>query len=372
VDGSFLAPDLFGCGINRYLVSLLREWERITAGTPMRTQVLIDSTESIERTGIVQRPGFEMVPCSLMQSRRIWQRLMLMETAQRLNSDLVFMPVPGTVYFKRAKLVITIHDLIPLVFPNEIPGREWRRLQNGYTDALRKADLILTDSHYSKADMIARFGLPAEKVVVAHLGFDSQVFKPARSAGPDPRLGSRYGISREYLLHVGYWQPRKNLERLVRAYRLLRDRRPDFSTQLVLCGRRDAGSELDELARQPALQGDVILTGSVPDADLAALYQNAAGFAMPSLYEGFGLPPLEAMACGIPVMSSDRSSLPEVLGDAAIYFNPESVEDIASALERLCSDSDLRTQLVRRGLERVKQFSWENCARVTLAALQSV
>jgi glycosyltransferase involved in cell wall biosynthesis len=372
VDGVFLGREYLGSGINRYLLNLLRELETITAGTSHRMQILVESVESVGQDGLIQRAGFELVPCALMHSRRIWHPLMLGETARRLNSDVVFMPSPGAIGFKPVKLAVTIHDLIPLLFADELGAQGWRQMQRQYLSALRKADLIVTDSEYSKTDMVARFGFPAERIVVARLGLDSKMFRPMPANERLHRLLSRYGIYRSYLLHVGYWQPRKNLERLVRAYDLLRHRAPDFSFQLVLCGRRHLSDCLDRLVNELSLDGSVVLTGPVSDDDLTMLYQGASGFAMPSLYEGFGLPPLEAMACGVPVMSSDRSSLPEVVGDAALYFNPESVEEIAAAMERLCGDSALREQLVKRGLERVKQFSWEECARATLAALESL
>jgi glycosyltransferase involved in cell wall biosynthesis len=183
----------------------------------------------------------------------------------------------------------------------------------------------------------------------------------------------RYGINRPYILHVGNMEPRKNVVRLVKAYGALLKRRRQLDLQLLLCGGQNWGcKELNRMLHEPGLQGCVILAGMVPNCDLPLLYRGAAGFAMPSLYEGFGLPVLEAMASGIPVMSSNRSSLPEVAGDAALYFDPESVEDMSLAMERLVTDAALRQQLVARGNERVKQFSWEACARATLTALSSL
>jgi glycosyltransferase involved in cell wall biosynthesis len=372
VDGLFLGQQYLGCGINRYCVNLLRYWEQLTAGTSIRTQVLVESARVAEHYGWTGRPGFDFIRCSALRSRRRWNRIWVVEAARRLKAELLFMPSPEHIYFKRMKLAVTIHDLIPLVFSQEAKGRQWDLLRAGYLSCLHRADLILTDSEWSKRDMVERFGVPSNRIVIAYLGFDSRMFNTLQpGTPPDQDLLRRYGIDRPYLLHVGSWQPRKNLHRLIRAFRLWEQRARDSSLQLVLCGvRAPRIDRLDELIQELSLDGRVIMTGRVADSELVKLYQQALGFAMPSLYEGFGLPPLEAMACGVPVMSSNRSSLPEVLSDAALYFDPESEDEIASAIEKLCSDSALRTRLVSSGLGRVKQFSWEACARATLAAIQ--
>jgi glycosyltransferase involved in cell wall biosynthesis len=308
-----------------------------------------------------------------MRRTRIWHRIGIMKAAGRLKTDVVLMPSPGRLYFKRRKLVVTIHDLIPLLFSGDYDPSGWREMQRAYLWSMHNADLVLTDSECSKADMVGRFGVPYDRVRVVHLGFDSLLFKPERAGVRPQQQLQRYGIDRPYLLHVGRWQPRKNIDRLIRAYHLLNERRRDLCFQLVLCGPRYPElDKLDELVRELAAGDTIILTGAVPDEDLALLYRQASGFAMPSLYEGFGLPPLEAMASGIPVMSSNRSSLPEILGEAAIYFDPESIEEIASAMERLISDTVLQSQLVERGLAHVKQFSWEKCARKTFAAVSTL
>ena len=385
--------------MNRYCVNLLRHWQEMTAGMPLRTHLMVDSPDTGERHGLRGRAGFDLMPCPALRSkngwdgsrlaaaaRRLgvdtflmpgrggWDRLRFMEAARRLKPDLLFMPSPERVYFKSAKLAVVIHDLIPLIFPGESGKRLGGWWRGNFLSCLRKADLIITSSEYSKGDMTVRFGVPESKVAVIPLGFDSRLFNPApagQSSGKGLLAG--YGIDRPYLIHVGAWQPRKNLDRLIRAFRLLERGRSDQSFQLVLCGmRHPAADKLDELVRSLALDGRVILTGLVPDSDLAELYRGAIAFVMPSLYEGFGLPVLEAMACGVPVISSDRSSLPEVMGDAAVYFDPESEEDIATAAERVTSDTALRGELIQRGLARVKQFSWEACTRATLGALRSM
>jgi glycosyltransferase involved in cell wall biosynthesis len=186
------------------------------------------------------------------------------------------------------------------------------------------------------------------------------------------RVRTKYGIQGDYILSVGTLQPRKNLPRLIEAFIEAR-KRPGFDCRLVLVGKKGWGP--DEAKALPAgvlQRKDVIFTGYVEDEDLPALYSGSMAFAYPSLYEGFGLPVLEAMACGTPVLTSQVSSLPEVCGDAAVYVHPLRTEEICRALLALGSDKDLRKALQARGLLRAQKFSWRESARKTLAVYESV
>jgi len=374
IDGSLASHRYKGTGVHRYLVNLLAEIELATRGAnQVRVKVLVPSVADANPALPAQRPGFEFVSFPAMRIRPLWKLGQLFAvTARRLRADVAFLPFPAPVYLKTTRLAVTIHDLIPLLFSDQYGSPSGLFLQHCFRTSLARADLILTDSQHSKVDMVTRFGVSSDRVVVAYNGFDSQTFN-AGAASPTERdeLLGRYGIRRPYTLHVGRLEPRKNLARLVEACRLLNDRGLDF--QLVLCGPQGPGSEnLLAMIRRPEFEGRVICTGAVPDQDLAVLYQEASCCAMPSLYEGFGLPVLEAMASGCPVVSSNRSSLPEITGEAALYFNPESVEEMSTVLEILLTDSAVRENLVTRGLERARQFSWEKCARTTLAALEAL
>ncbi|HEY6293716.1 MAG TPA: glycosyltransferase family 1 protein [Terriglobia bacterium] len=309
-----------------------------------------------------------------MRFNRAWMYGLVNSLTARIRTGTLFIPLPVAIHLKPRRLAVTIHDIIPLVFAEQYRSLRQRFFLDAYTLSMRKADLIFTDSQCSKADMVSRFRVPPEKIVVAYLGFDSDLFKPGPvNPSESQDILRQRGITKPYVLHVGRGDPRKNLVRLVRAYDLLIARRKDLDFQLVLSGPLGWGYEpLLQLLTKPTLQGRVILTGSVPDHELKVLHIRAACFAMPSLYEGFGLPSLEAMASGIPLMSSNRSSLPEIAGDAALYFDPESVEEMSVVMERLLTDSAIREQLAARGLEHAKQFSWEACARTTLAALKAL
>jgi len=209
-------------------------------------------------------------------------------------------------------------------------------------------------------------------VHVVYLGRD-EALAPVRDPAELARVRARYGIGERYLLYVGTLQPRKNLARLVDAFTRLAGDPALTGVQLVLAGK--PGWLADDLAPRVArlgLAGRVLFPGYIADADLPALLSGALAFAFPSLYEGFGIPVLEAQSCGVPVMTSNNSSLPEVAGDAALLVDPHDVDAIAEAMRRLVTDDALRAELVRRGFENVKRFSWEKCARETLAVLEGV
>ncbi|MGI0133425.1 MAG: glycosyltransferase family 4 protein, partial [Candidatus Micrarchaeaceae archaeon] len=304
IDGSFLTRRYFGCGANRYFINLLRHMERqIAESDGVKFRVLLPSKRDATGQGIGQQNGFELVTCPAMRLRKLWRfGLWQYLPSIRMKSDAVFLPFPAPMYFKSLRLAVTVHDIIPLVFPDRFRTLRGRIMQYSYLSSLRRADLVFTDSNYSKMDMVSRCGVPAGRIVVAHLGFDSGLFSPAPV---DPiesrRILCRHGIDQPYILHVGFMEPRKNLVRLVRAYRSLLRLRKTSSFQLVLVGHIGWGfQDLLRLLEEPDLRGRVILAGTVTDDELAVLYKASAGLVMPSLYEGFGLPPLEAMASGVP------------------------------------------------------------------------
>jgi glycosyltransferase involved in cell wall biosynthesis len=375
VDGLFLYEHFQGSGINRYLSSLLSEIELATRGRPaLQTVVLVHPATAANRHALISRPGFELRPFALMRFRRAWRLGAAVPLMRKLGARILFLPSPVPVHFKPDRLAVTVHDVIPLLYPSSQPCPYGAFLWHAYFSSLRRADLIFTDSEHSKSDMVGRFEVPPDKIVVTYLGYDSNLFnaQPLDSLHKEKTL-KRYGITQPYVLHVGTTERRKNLVRLARAYQLLCERRKSFSFQLVLCGRIAPDSEdLQRAVSGHKDQGRVAILNRVPDDDLSILYKSAAGFAMPSIYEGFGLPLLEAMASGVPVMSSNRSSLPEIGGDAVLYFNPESVEEISHAMERLLSDTTLRKELTQRGLQRAQRFSWQSCARITLGALKNL
>jgi glycosyltransferase involved in cell wall biosynthesis len=370
VDGLFLSDGFRGVGFNRYLTAILSRVGLEAAENPLDLILLVRSLKEVAYLGVLPA-GLKLVPFPAMRKVRLWRTGIFLYATKLIKSDALFLPYPMPVYVKPKRLAITIHDLIPLLFPQFY--RSERLLTHSYTSSIDQADLILTDSEQSKADMMLR-GVPGDKIRVAPLGFDSNLFYPrADDPAYSQEVLRRYGVRRPYLLHVGQRMPHKNVERLVEAFGHLSRTRRDFGCQLVLAGGQLwETQELMDLAGERTIFERIVLTGRIPDSHLALLYRQAALFVMPSLYEGFGLPLLEAMACGVPTISSNRSSLPEVGGEATVYFNPESAEEMAGAVEQVLTDSDLREKLVELGLSRAKQFSWDDCARKTLAALREL
>jgi glycosyltransferase involved in cell wall biosynthesis len=260
--------------------------------------------------------------------------------------------------------VVTIHDVLFETHPHLFEGAFSRRSTALIRRSARKASLVLTVSEFSRGEILAQYGLSSEKVVVTPNGVDREVFHPET---PIPSgLRDRYGLTSPFVLSVGRIEPRKNLVRLIRAFAKARTRLArDLS--LAIAGRNDFRSRavVEEAEREGAA---VKLLGAVPDRDLPALYRLSEALLYPSLAEGFGIPVLEAMACGTPVLASPRGALPEVGGDAVLWVEPEDEAAIEAGIERILTDTELRKRLSTAGPARARLFDWDETARRTLAA----
>jgi glycosyltransferase involved in cell wall biosynthesis len=272
--------------------------------------------------------------------------------------------------FRRARTVFTLHDLIFRFFPEyHLPlNRAFLALM--MPRFLRRADAVIAVSECTKRDAVRLYHLPPEKITVVYEGVN-----PALRLESDPvriaQARARYAHGQPFILYLGTIEPRKNIAVLIDAVRALRAR--GLPHRLLIAGRKGwlYQPTLDHVART-GMSDAVDFLDYVPDAELPALFAACDAFVFPSLYEGFGLPPLEAMACGAPVVCSNTSSLPEVVGDAALLINPRDVGEIANAIERVITDSTLRDSLRAKGLAQSKKFSWERAAHETLAVYKSV
>ncbi|ANJ67605.1 hypothetical protein A9404_09600 [Halothiobacillus diazotrophicus] len=324
---------------------------------------------SSQTAGLGQRlaPWLRRIPGAydLRQRRRNWAAARILPAYAKtgyIYHEPNFIPVryPG-------KQVITVHDLSHVHQPAFHPPARVAYLNARLGPAMSRADVILTDSHFVAEEIQSVYGVPEERVYVAHLGV-SPDFRP-RTA--DETASTRAGFQlrdRGFVLSVATLEPRKNLIRLIDAYaRLPSTLRSAYP--LVLVG-GVGWQNADLLTRVQAMEsaGELIRTGYLPQAQVLDLYASAAIFAYPSLYEGFGLPVLEAFASGTPVLTSNVASLPEVSGGAAIEVDPHSIQDIADGLHRLLEDSALRVRIVQQGLDRAQLFSWTRCAEQTLDA----
>jgi glycosyltransferase involved in cell wall biosynthesis len=265
--------------------------------------------------------------------------------------------------------VLTVHDMIFKLFPEHQKPLNYRYLNATMPLYCRRAGAIITVSEASKRDIVEHYGLPPDKVTVIYEAAAPE-FRPAPADLLD-EARRRYGLPPEYLIHVGTIEPRKNLTRLVEALQRLRD--GGLAVPLVVIGGK--GWLYDDFFRRLetlAVRDSVILPGYVPGPDLPLLYGAARAAVMSSVYEGFGLPVLEAMACGTPVVSSETSALPEMGGDAARYFDPYDVEAMAEAIRVVWTGDDLRAEMGRRGIEQAARFSWQRAASETMAVYRAL
>ena len=263
-------------------------------------------------------------------------------------------------HFRQARTVYTLHDLIFLQYPAYHKAYNRWYLTLTMPLYLKAADVIVTPSECSKRDAIKFYGFPEEKIKVIYEA-PAPTFKPLPHPEELDRVRKIYNLPEKYILHVSTIEPRKNLIRLLEAFQPLLAGWPDL--KLVLVGKKGWLYEsFFERIRALGLEDCVIFPGYVAEADLPAFYQLAAVFAFPSLYEGFGLGPIEAMACGTPVVSSNSSSLPEVVGDAGLLVDPTDTAALSEALRRTLSNVELRANLIDRGLAQAKKFSWVKAA----------
>ncbi|MCX6340469.1 MAG: glycosyltransferase family 1 protein [Candidatus Aureabacteria bacterium] len=268
----------------------------------------------------------------------------------------------------RAKLVTTVHDIIPLKFPEYAPRSKKTRLFPVYRALMKRlvavSDLIIADSEHSRRDIIEVLGTPADKVRRVYLGVDPK-YRPLPSA-VKAEVKQRLGVRDRLALFAGRADPYKNLISLVRAAEAVNANGKIHCT-IVVAGEKDSRyPEVDNYINRAGIHNEVRFIGSLDEDELIPLYNAADVLVLPSFYEGFGLPPLEAMACGTPVICSNRASLPEVVGDAGILVEPTDVRAIASAMEHVFTDGALRARMSAAGLERAKLFPWKKTAEETL------
>jgi len=347
-------------GIGRYVVSLSAALARFSSDM---TVILLHNPA--DSSGRLTLPDLPRVPCpaSPFSMRQQWvvPRLLHRAGATIYHSPYYLMP-----YRPGIPTVLTCYDIIPLLFPHYFPAHQRLVFRVAHSLALRAASVILAISQATRDDLVQRLGVSASRVHVTPLAADER-FRPQPSSEIG-RVRGVYRLPEHYVLYVGSNKPHKNLVRLVQAWAAVEAETSD--TYLVIAGHRDHRyPQAERVAADLTVR--VLFIGPVADADLPALYSGARCFVFPSLYEGFGLPVLEAMACGTPVACSNVSSLPEVAGDAALYFDPRAVESVTATLCRIVTDAELRHQITRLGLQQAASFSWQHTANLTLAAYRA-
>ncbi|MBN2005864.1 MAG: glycosyltransferase family 4 protein [Anaerolineae bacterium] len=367
-----------GAGIGRYTRELITA---ILADAGAADYVLMAACAGLGQSWTVEKerlrrvagnrlPAFRDIPLTDDWMARLWQRLRLPLPAEWITgrADVFYSPdfvLPPLL--RRTRAVLTVHDLSFLRYPETFPPALRGYLENAVPRSVARSDAILADSQATRQDLIELLHVPPQKVTTLYCGVAAR-FTPGAAPGERERLQAKYGVGkRPYVLAVGTVQPRKNYPHLITACAPLAK---THGIELVIAGR---AAWLAEPTLEAARANDYVhLMGFFADADLPALYRQAHVLAFPSLYEGFGFPPLEAMACGTPVVASTASSVPEVVGEAGLLADPHDVSAWTSALQRLLDDQDLRAQLRRDGFERARQFTWEASARQWRALVEKL
>ncbi|MFH2019690.1 MAG: glycosyltransferase family 1 protein, partial [bacterium] len=281
--------------------------------------------------------------------------------------DVWWSPAHYLPFYSGSPSVVTIHDLAYEFFPELFLSSDLYKLKNWTREAVKKASRVIAVSEATKNDLVRLYNVPEEKIEVIHNGYSSDIFNLSRPAS-SAILSTYHLKTNNYLLFVGTVQPRKNVTKLVQAFRLLKS--SGYKGKLVIAGKIGwLAEETLGVIKNSEDAKDIVMTGYISNDAQATLYRHADVFVLPSLYEGFGVPVLEAMACGTPVTAANNSSLPEVVGEAGVLFNATDAAGLAESIRQLHKERD---KWVKKGLDHVKSFSWDKCAKETLEVLVNI
>lgn len=368
IDARFFGP--YGKGLGRYTQKLIENLERIDNKNQYVIFLRKENWDSYT-------PNNKNFKKEIADYRwySLSEQFNMPKVLKKAKLDLVHFPHFNVPLFYRRNFVVTIHDLILTSFPTQrattLHPLLYKIKHNVYKiiikSAVKRAKKIITVSNFSKNELIKQFKIDPKKIVVTYEATEYVCKEVEQKNLEDIK---KFGISKPYLLYVGNAYPHKNLERLLQVFKKLKKDYQDI--ELVLVGKKDYFFERLQRKKEKMGLNGVIFTGYVEDEDLPNLYKNASLYVFPSLCEGFGLPPLEAMTCGVPVCSSNKSCLPEVLGNAAYYFNPYSVDKTVNVIKYVLENKELQESLIQKGFERIKKFSWERMARETLEIYNNI
>ena len=324
------------------------------------------------------RAGFSY---KILRPKLLWSRIALplaLYTA-RSKPDLIFSPTHYIPRFSPVKRIVTIFDLSFLHFPEMFNQKDLWQLKNWTKFSAENADHIVTISAFTKKDIISAYGVNKDKITVAYPGYDEEIFHPVSDQAKIKRVLNKYKIKSPFIIYIGTIQPRKNLTRLIETFNRIITQDSNDNLQLLIVGKTTGegreGWMYQDILNTPqkfGMENRVIFTNYVPTLDLPYLLSGAIAFIQPSLWEGFGIPLLEAMSTGCPVLTSHVSSLPEVVGQAGLLFDPYSTDQMEQALRTVISDQALRRKLTRLGFLQVKKFSWEKMAKTIVKVFQDV
>lgn len=363
IDARFFGS--VGKGLGRYTQKLIEKLEKIDSVNDYFIFLRKENFNEYQ----TQNPKFKKVLANYAWYS-FFEQLFFPRLLKKYQLDLMHFPHFNVPVFYRKKFIVTIHDLILIHFPtiknttrNSFLYRcKFLAYRWVINSAISRSKKIITVSEFTKKDILENYkNITTEKISVTYEACEDFCLL---SPNKDEEILKKYAIMKPYLIYVGNAYPHKNLERLIMAFSSLSDKFPDL--QLALVGKEDFFYQrLKELVENKKIK-NIIFLGFVPDLELDTLQHNATAYVFPSLYEGFGLPPLEAMAKGTPVISSDHLCMQEILGDSAYYFNGEIEKEIAKAIEIILTDNDLRKKLINTGYKQIRKYSWEKMAKETL------
>ncbi len=349
-------------GVSVYTIQLLKYFQK-KSNDSLRFIVFLKHRQNLDLPEQKDHYQYEIVPGNFLWSQTFLPLHLYKKKALGQKIDVFFSPAHYAPRFCPIPVVVTVHDLSYFYYPQEFLKKDLHQLKNWTKYSVEKARKVIAVSQTTKKDLVKFYNVPDEKIEVVYNGYEKSAIKGETNKTITYNLKPK-----TYILYVGTLQPRKNIDTLIQAFQTFKKSNSEF--KLVLVGKKGWLYEhIFKLVEELKLEKDIIFTGYTSDTELINLYKNAFCFVLPSFYEGFGIPLLEAMSLSAPVISSYTSSLPEIGGEAALYFDPKNALELAEKLEELKENQRLRKELIKKGKERVKKFSWDKCGEQTLQVL---
>lgn len=357
-----------GTGIGNYTYQIISNLHQIDFLN--NYNILIPENSSLD---LSYKPNFNYLNSSLNEEKNFWKFISKPNPQENIIGDIYHIPQNGIGLSKtnNIKTVITLHDIIPMKMPETVSDTFLNIFHSNINSILNNTDAIITVSNYSKEDISKTFSYPKEKIFVTHLAAED-IYKPLNKFHCKSYIKNKYNINNDFLLYVGGFSPRKNILGVIEAFNLVKTSHKK-ELNLVIIGTKGPSYEVykkrvDELN----LNSSVIFPGFIPIEDMPLFYSASKALVYPSFYEGFGLPPLECMACGTPVIASNVTSIPEVCMDSAILINPSNIDELKENILLLLNDEKFYSMMIHKGLSHSSKFNWKKTAYHTLAAYKSI
>jgi glycosyltransferase involved in cell wall biosynthesis len=356
-----------GTGIGTYTNQLIQSLSNVDSDN--NYLIFMPQCNSIENL----KNNFKTSFVDSTSSNSFWDDVNVPNILNNTDIELYHVPQNGVGLSENitCKKVITLHDIIPLRMPETVSDRYLRIFNNELPKILKNCDGIITVSNFSKDDIAKEFDFPSENIYVTPLAAQD-IYRPLSKCQSKDFITKKYGIQEDFILYVGGFSPRKNIIGLIEAYANLPNKLKE-TFKLVITGKKGASYEkYRNRAEELHVSNSVVFTDFIPIEDMPLFYNATEVLVYPSFYEGFGLPPIEAMACGTPVIASNVTSLPEVCYESALFIDPNDIDALSYDIERVLSNSLLRLTMVKKSLTRSKNFSWNKTALDTISAYESI